>query len=176
MLKMNLFLREPEIISMIFPFLSFHGILFVDTFREICNSLLVTVLLMFPMCECYSDNYEKSYMIFVWQYVSTFSDTFDKITFLKTSILEISLECIQYNWNNTNMDYPYMHSPSQCEICWQSKTGFNWVRQFTTLSSESSIDPSIGKWAVKETSYSSRQRLPEVSRLNECFCSNVCLL
>lgn len=160
---------------MVFPFLAFNGILFVDTFRDIRHSLLVTVLLMFPMYECYIDDYEKSCMIFFWQHVSTFSDTFDKITFLKPFILEISLQCIQYNRNSINMDYCYMHSQSQREICWQSKTSINWVRQFTTLSSGSSIDPSIGKWIVKGTSYSSRQILPEVSRLNECFCSNIYL-
>ena len=139
---------------------------FFDTFRDIWHSLLVTVLLMFTMYEWYIDGYRKRCMIFVWQYESTFSDTFDKIAFLKPFILVISLECIQYNWNNTNMDYCYMHSPSQWEICWQSKTGINWIRQCSTLSSESCSDPSIGKWIVDETNCRSRQRLPGVSRLN----------
>lgn len=132
--------------------------------RDIWHSLIVSAFLMFPVCDYYIDVYEKTCMIFAWQHVSTFCDTFGKIAFLKAFILEISLECILYNWNTTHMDHCYMHSLSQWEICWQSKTGINKVSQSTALSSGSSTDPSAGKLIERDNGYSSRQRLPEVSR------------
>lgn len=159
-------MREPGIVAMVSLFLAFNRSLFFDTFRDIWHSLLVTVLLMLTMYEWYIDGYRKKIHDICLTVRVHFQWHFWQNCLFKLFILVISLEYILYNWNNTNMDYCYMHFPSQWEICWQSKTGINWVRQLSTLSSESSIDPSIGKWIVDETNCRSRQRLPEVSRLN----------
>lgn len=61
------------------------------------NLQLVSALLMFSVCECYIDAYEKTCMIFAWQLGSTFRDTFGKRAFLKAFILEMTLESIQNN-------------------------------------------------------------------------------